>query len=1393
MVSIFAGKYVHDFINEIVLCNSVQEILNKCTNPPEMGYIYERLWDIIIKFGYCDKFPKSQFIDQVGNANIASLCNLKTYGDFLKKKISSGSSGGYSDITLFDNLNNKTIFISSKYKAESQNDAVDNYGIQEINLIANHNSSSYPSYDIFLLVRNKKFVLELGKKAKTSSDAITHYFVDDHILDQKDLEHYFQHFQRDFFKFKPSTIPDFDKFFLNEKVSLVARFHQELITDETLYFALCHGYPNYRIKNFLWGCKCRSGKTYMVGILIDKFMQFYKKKNINNGKLNVLIITPVPTETMPQFTEYLFYKFREFIDFNIWEAKHLDNINSNSSISSTNNIFIFSKQFLDRHTKENTILRIKNLHLNLIFFDENHFGGATMLSKEIIDSYFVPQTIKVFLTATYKKPLDVWEIPPDGQMYWSMEDEQICKDIFKNNNNIKYLIERHQKVQDTIKKFHDMKYSTNEIFECYLSMPDMYFLTTLFDSERFDEIKANIADSKYGFSFESLFAITNKQFKYDDEVRKVLQYISGSNKEEDFKDGDRSILSRIDYLCKSKESRYPFTQIWFLPPNNIGKTSKYLQKIMAEDLKLKDYSILCINSSNNELGDVKKSIDKCIQEARDLKNNKRGVILLAGNMLSLGITIESCDVVMLLNNSLSSDKVMQQMFRCMTEGKAGDKKMGFVVDLNISRVLNTCINFSARKNNNNNVEDNIKYIVEHHLINIDVDYFENRPIDSTLLINRLLEIWKNDPINNFKTLLKNLDNDCISFDNEIQKQINSHFSTNNYKEISASVKVNTDETDERFPTGTVTSPHNSNKKIKIEPREKNISFTEDVLPYIVPLSCILTFKEYENNFIKILNFIRINPELLSIFDEMCVVWFKHDKLIDFIKNIISDYFKSSSNLHGIVIQINSSLHNLLNEKKSLLELIHNCLKVKNTEKKQYGEVFTPMKFINNDMLKKLEDHYLSHNNSNIWENMNLKFFDPAAGMGNFPIAIYYKLMTGLQHIIPDESQRQKHIVENMLYMAELNVKNCFVIKQIFNINNNYHLNLFQGDSLMLNIENEFQLNKFDVVIGNPPYNESFNDAGAGASALYHKFINYYIDKCDFLSFIIPSRWFSGGKGVDGFRKSMLSRNDIVFIQHEDDASKIFGNGVNIEGGVNYFLIDKNYNNNNNCQFNNVIIDLSKYDILVSNPSYYKIIDNIIMNHHFQSLSTIYLGRCFGLEPNEEEKEPTKLKFKSDIKNDDTNQYLKCFVSLIKQQKTSGDRFILKKDIKVDYDFFKVITAEANGSHKCFGNIFIGQKNEVHTGSYISFKVDSEFEAKSLASYMRCKLPNFLLSIRKISQHISNKTISWIPLPSLEQFESWSDDDVYDYFHLSKEDIEIVKSTYLAGYRESNNSSEKRKI
>ena len=135
-----------------------------------------------------------------------------------------------------------------------------------------------------------------------------------------------------------------------------------------------------------------------------------------------------------------------------------------------------------------------------------------------------------------------------------------------------------------------------------------------------------------------------------------------------------------------------------------------------------------------------------------------------------------------------------------------------------------------------------------------------------------------------------------------------------------------------------------------------------------------------------------------------------------------------------------------------------------------------------------------------------------------------------------------------------------------------------------------------------------------------------------------------------------------------------------------------------------------------------------------------------------------------------------------------EKYIDIKDIKKEYKFWKVITAEAAYEHKSgFGNTFIGNIDEVHTGSYISFKVSNENEGKSLLSYMKCRLPNFMLSLRKSSQHNNEDVCKWIPLPPLNK--EWTDDEVYQHFKLSEEDIKLINDTNIVGYKSIVKQSE----
>jgi len=378
------------------------------------------------------------------------------------------------------------------------------------------------------------------------------------------------------------------------------------------------------------------------------------------------------------------------------------------------------------------------------------------------------------------------------------------------------------------------------------------------------------------------------------------------------------------------------------------------------------------------------------------------------------------------------------------------------------------------------------------------------------------------------------------------------------------------------------------------------------------------------------------------------------------------------------------------------------------------------------------------------------------------IAIYYKLMYGLKNKIPNEKNRKKHILENMLFMAEYNKKNCFIVKQIFNMNNEFKLNLYEGDSLQLDIQKEFGIEKFDIVIGNPPYNEEFKGNNGYALPLFTKFTEYYMDKCKILCYVIPSRWFKGGKGLDKFLKFMTNRTNLVYIKNYTNSQDIFGTNAIIKGGVNYFLKDENHNGQ--CNFNNTLIDLKQFDIITDNK-YLSIITKILDCEKITSLynSKGYYG--IGL---------TDKRLTTENKDD----YIKCYISKIK----GSINYIDKSTIDTNkLNNYKVITVTAStGNNDCFGNMFIGDLTDVHSESYISFNVNTKKEAESLLSYLQTRFSNFLLKLRKITHNISENTCKWIPLPPLNK--KWTDDDVYKYFKLSEDDIKLINDTNIIGYK-----------
>jgi SAM-dependent methyltransferase len=176
------------------------------------------------------------------------------------------------------------------------------------------------------------------------------------------------------------------------------------------------------------------------------------------------------------------------------------------------------------------------------------------------------------------------------------------------------------------------------------------------------------------------------------------------------------------------------------------------------------------------------------------------------------------------------------------------------------------------------------------------------------------------------------------------------------------------------------------------------------------------------------------------------------------------------------------------------EIIKKHLPVKNKQKEEHGEVFTPIFYLE-EMLDTLPSY--------VWSNPNLKWLDPANGIGNFPMLIFEKLMRGLEKKIPNKAKRAKHIIENMLFMIEIDESNVKISREIFGSS----ANIYKGS--FLDNPNPFpNVKHFDIIIGNPPYNEG-GTKSHGKKNIYVAFVQEslrLLSPGGYLLFIHPSNW-----------------------------------------------------------------------------------------------------------------------------------------------------------------------------------------------------------------------------------------------------------------------------------------------
>ena len=220
--------------------------------------------------------------------------------------------------------------------------------------------------------------------------------------------------------------------------------------------------------------------------------------------------------------------------------------------------------------------------------------------------------------------------------------------------------------------------------------------------------------------------------------------------------------------------------------------------------------------------------------------------------------------------------------------------------------------------------------------------------------------------------------------------------------------------------------------------------------------------------------------------------------------------------------------------KDVVRIINQFVKDGEVEKKKFGEVMTPISLVK-EMLDTLPKE--------VWSNPNLKWLDPANGAGTFPFVVIYKLMNGLKDWEPDVEKRYKHIVEKMIYVCELQSRNVFLWLCGVDPKDEYTTNTYWGSFLDEGFDKHMKevwgVEKFDIVVGNPPYNTG-TSGGNGGRDLWDKFLiksETIISKLGYLLYVHPPKW----RRPENELYNIFLRNNLIYLEihSKKDGYKVF--------------------------------------------------------------------------------------------------------------------------------------------------------------------------------------------------------------------------------------------------------------
>lgn len=477
------------------------------------------------------------------------------------------------------------------------------------------------------------------------------------------------------------------------------------------------------------------------------------------------------------------------------------------------------------------------------------------------------------------------------------------------------------------------------------------------------------------------------------------------------------------------------------------------------------------------------------------------------------------------------------------------------------------------------------------------------------------------------------------------------------------------------------------------------------------------------------------------------------------------------------------------------------------------EVFTPPEVVN-DMLDMLPPE--------LFEDPDVTFLDPVCKSGVFLREIAKRLVKGLEKKIPNLHERIENIYMRQLFgiaiteltslisrrslycskyadgkfsivpfeSSEGNIrfknlghtwingkcKFCGVSETEYGVEARGQLKESHAyEFIHTNKPKELWNMNFDVIIGNPPYQMADAGAATSASPIYHKFIEVAKSlNPNYITMIIPARWYSGSKGLDKFRNDMINDTQIINLVDYFDSTECFP-GVDISGGVCYFVWQNQYKGMCNVvsHFNGTQSALKRYLKEKDCDVFIRFNEAIPILHKIQSF-----------------KEPSFKKYVSSLRPFGLRTYIKgsdkrtpSSVLLYSNKNTSSHiGYVERDEIKQNVhwiDSYKVYISRAYGERGSFpylvlGKPFLGKPNSCCTETYLHIgPFRDKKTTENVIQYINTKFFRFLALLMKNTQDAPARVYSLIPVQDFEQ--CWTDDKLYKKYSLSSKEIAFIES------------------